>query len=66
MITFHIQSLDLNSVLLASGPNSSPRLSPLCGPAPVSLAGLMFITELFQPLAFLFLKHSEFILLTSI
>lgn len=44
----------------------SKAVRALCGPAPVSLAGLMFITDLFQPLAFLFLKHSEFILLTSI
>lgn len=62
-ITFHIHSLELNNALLASGPNSLPRLSEPHVAQILSAFQTLWLSlaNRIQPLAFLFLEHNDLI-----
>lgn len=62
-ITFHTHSLELNNALLASGPNSLPRLSEPRVAQILSAFQTVWLslTNRIQPLAFLFLEHNDLI-----
>ena len=61
-ISFHTHSLEFSNVLLASGPNSLPRLSEPCmAQLQLTFRAWLSLTNMFQPLAFLVLEHNDLI-----